>query len=124
VTSQHLTLFSRCLLSKWGFNDGDDPDDWLDYCDAHGIDYNEVDFPLVELVRRYLLPALDQTVTVVEIGTNHNPIRAQTVNGIDVSAAWRDREPELALTPEYVEIPMVEVARVALDLHGASRESR
>lgn len=124
MTGRHLTLFSSCLLSKWGFNDGDAPADWLDYCDAHGIDCNEVDFPLVELVRRYLLPALDQTVTVVEIGTNHNPIRVQTVDGIDVSAAWRDREPELALTPEYVEIPMTEVARVALDLHGASRESR
>ena len=109
----HLTLFSADLLSKWGFNDGDDPEAWLDYCEANGIDYNTVDFPLVELVRRYLLPALDQDVTVVEIQTIHNPIRAETVDGIDVTEAWMGRAPELQLTPERVDVPMVEVARIA-----------
>lgn len=114
VNEPTLTLFSADLLSKWGFNDGDDPEDWLDYCEANGIDYNVVDFPLVPLVRRYLLPALDQAVTVVEIETIHNPIRVDTVDGQDVTdAVWRGRAPGPALTPERVDIPMSEVAKLA-----------
>jgi hypothetical protein len=108
-----LTLFSSSLLSKWGFNDGNDPDDWLDYCEAHGIDYNAVDFPLVALVRQHLLPVLDQDVTVVEIETSHNPIRAELVDGIDVTEAWYGRAPEPTLTPEYVDVPLSVVAELA-----------
>ncbi|MEU1044011.1 hypothetical protein ABZ400_02490 [Streptomyces sp. NPDC005897] len=111
-----ITLLSADLLSKWGFNDGDDPDDWLDYCEANGIDYNAVDFPLAQLVHRHLLPALDQTVTVVEMDTIHNPIRADKVDGQDVTGdVWYGREPAPTLTPEYVTIPMSEVARLALE---------
>lgn len=113
MTEPHLTLFSRDLLSKWGFNDGDDPDDWLDYCEAHGIDYKAVDFPLVALVRRYLLPALDQDVAVVEIETSHNPIRAHLVDGIDVTEAWYGRAEAPTLTSEYVDVPMSTVAALA-----------
>jgi hypothetical protein len=108
-----LTLYSDGLLSKFGFNDGDDPDDWLDYCEANGIDYNEVDFPLVQLVRQYLLPALDQQVTVVEIETAHNPIRARTVDGIEVRGDVTVHGDPIELTPEQVTIPMSEVARLA-----------
>jgi len=108
-----LTLFSADLLSKWGFNDGDPPDDWLDYCEAHGIDYNIVPFPLAALVRRYLLPAIDQPVTVVDIETIHNPIRVDTVDGQDVTEVWHGRAPEPKLTPEYVEVPMADVSRLA-----------
>ncbi|MEU1302800.1 hypothetical protein ACWEQC_21300 [Streptomyces shenzhenensis] len=113
MAEPHLTLFSSCLLSKWGFNDGCDPDDWLDYCEANGIDYNAVDFPLVPLVRRYLLPVLDQDVTTVEIETNHNPIRAEKVDGVDVTEVWFGRAPAPPLTPEYVDVPMSEVAKLA-----------
>ena len=114
--AEHLTLFSSSLLSKWGFNDGDAPDQWYDYCDAQGIDCSQADaeFPLVELVRRYLLPVLDQVVTVVEIETIHNPIRAETVDGLDVTEYWYGRRGEgPRLTPEYVDIPMSEVAKLA-----------
>lgn len=113
MSEPHLTLFSCDLLSKWGFNDGDDPESWLDYCDAHGIDYNEVEFPLVDLVRRFLLPRIEQTITVVEVETCHNPIRAETVDGIDVTEAWFGRALEPALTPERVDVPMSEVVRIA-----------
>jgi hypothetical protein len=108
-----LTLFSDSLLSKWGFNDGDDPDAWLDYCEANGIDYNTVEFPLAALVRQYLLPALDQDVSVVEIETSHNPIRAELVDGVDVTEAWYGRAPAPTLTPEYVDVPISEVAKLA-----------
>jgi hypothetical protein len=120
MSEPHLTLFTADLLSKWGFNDGEDPDDWLDYCDAHGIDHSVIGFPLVELVRTYLLPKVNQNVTVVEIETIHNPIRVVAVDGRDVREAWFGRAPEPALTPEYVEVPMSEVARLALAVHSGT----
>jgi hypothetical protein len=110
-----ITLLSADLLSKWGFNDGDEPEEWIDYCEANGIDFNEVDFPLVALVRKYLLPEIEQDVTVVELDTIHNPIRAERVEGVDVTSVWLGRAPEPQLTPERVEIPMSEVARLALE---------
>ncbi|WAZ20179.1 hypothetical protein STRCI_001278 [Streptomyces cinnabarinus] len=110
----HLTLRSSSLLSKWGFNDGDDPEDWLDYCEANGIDYTNLDFPLIPIVRRYLLPKLDQSVEVVELETCHNPIRAETVDGQDVTEVWFGRAPEPTLTPESVDVPMADVLRLAL----------
>ena len=119
-----LTLFSCDLLSKWGFNDGDDPDQWLDYCEARGIDYNELDFPLVSLVRTYLLPRIEQDVTVVEIETSHNPIRAEVVNGVDVTEAWFGRAPKPLLTPELVDVPMADVLQLALTEAGLTEPPR
>ncbi|CAM5529301.1 hypothetical protein SALBM135S_00849 [Streptomyces alboniger] len=113
VTEPTITLHSDGLLSKFGFNDGDDPEEWLEYCEANGIDYNEVDFPLVQLVRQYVLPALDQTVTVYEIETAHNPIRARTVDGRAVGGDFTTDGEPFKLTPETVTIPMAEVARLA-----------
>jgi hypothetical protein len=105
-----ITLYSDGLLSKWGFSDGDAPDAWLDYCDDHGIDFSPVEWHsvLVKLVRRYLLPVLDQQVEVAEIVTIHNPIRAERVDGADVTDGWYT-EPAVHLTPESVTIPMSEV---------------
>lgn len=116
MTEPHITLVSSDLLSKWGFNDGEPPDAWLDYCEANGIDYNAVDFPLAALVRRYLVPVLDQTVTVVDIETIHNPIRVDTVDGQDVTEVWHGRAPEPRLTPEHVVVPMAAVADLARSL--------
>ncbi|AZM51783.1 hypothetical protein DMA15_03625 [Streptomyces sp. WAC 01529] len=111
-----ITLLSEDLLSRWGFNDGDDPEEWLDYCEARGIDYNEIDYPLVDLVRRYLLPVIEQAVTVVEIETIHNPIRVEMVDGVDVSEVSYGRAPEPTLTPEGVDVPMAEVLRLTREL--------
>lgn len=111
-----VTLFSRSLLSKWGFNDGDTPAEWCDYCDDRGIDWSQLEFPLVDLVRRYLLPVIEQVITVVEIETSHNPIRVETVDGVDVTEAWYGRAPEPTLTPEYVDVPWAEVVRLAREL--------
>ncbi|MFJ7100176.1 hypothetical protein [Streptomyces albogriseolus] len=124
MTEPHLTLFSSDLLSKWGFNDGDDPDDWLDYCEANGIDSTELSFPLVALVRAYLLPKIEQDVTVVEIETCHNPIRAETVDGQEMREVWFGRAPEPVLTPETVDVPMADVLRLALDEAGVTDPPR
>jgi hypothetical protein len=109
-----LHLFSSGLLSKWGFGDGDAPDAWLDYCDELGVDYlPEWHRILTALVRRYLLPVLEQDVTVREIETNHNPIRASTVDGAEVEYPHDD---SIRLTPECVTVPMSEVLRLAREL--------
>jgi hypothetical protein len=67
----NLTLFSAGLLSKWGFNDGDEPDAWLDWAEErltrdelHEYDWHDV---LRHLVRTRLVPALDQRVEVIEM---------------------------------------------------------
>lgn len=125
MTEPHVTLFAADLLSKWGFNDGDEPDAWLDWCDNQGIDWTKLEYPTVALVRQHLLPVLEQNVTVVDIETCHNPIRAETVDGVDVHQVWyagRDVGPQL--TPEYVDVPMTEVLRLALAEAGLTDPPR
>ena len=66
------------------------------------------------LVRCYVLPALDQKVTVADITTNHNPIRAVTVDGQDAERYWYEpADCGPALTPEWVTVPLDEVLRMA-----------
>ncbi|MFH8926413.1 hypothetical protein ACH4D4_05095 [Streptomyces pristinaespiralis] len=124
MTEPHLKLFSRCLLSKWGFNDGEDPDAWIDWCDTQGIDWPQLTFPLVALVRQHLLPAIEQDVTVVEIETSHNPIRVETIDGSDVRHVWRGLVDEPTLTPDRVDVPMPEVLRLALEESGLTEPPR
>lgn len=112
--SESLTLFSSSLLSKFGFNDGEEPDDVWDLLDRAGQtdladNWHEV---LIQLVEEYLLPALDQRVEVMRIETNHNPIRARTVDGVDVESMHDSDEVEL--TPDAVEVPMERVMELLL----------
>ena len=110
TTAATLTLWSDGLLSKWGFNDGDEPDAYLDWCDEHGHPYpDDWHTVLRTLVRTRLAPALDQRVELVDIETNHNPIRAERVDGQDVTDLWRKTEPGLTLSPESVEVPFADV---------------
>lgn len=103
-------LDSDGLLSKWGFNDGDVPDGFLDWCDDHGHPYPPDGHDLLRtLVRRYLLPRLEQRVDVVDIGTIHNPIRAQTVDGVDVTGCWYGKRSGPTLTPDGVMVPYEDV---------------
>lgn len=110
-----LWLHSACLLSKYGFGDGDEPDAWLDWCDEREIDYNAPGWDwhatLRRLVREHLLPKLDQRVEVYDIETIHNPIRADTVDGIEVDDVRPEAGPQL--TPESVGVPYSEVLRIA-----------
>jgi hypothetical protein len=101
-----LVLRADGLLSKWGFNDGDEPDWLLDALDERGLtypaDWHEV---LWRLVNEHLLPALDQRVELVRIQTNHNPARASTVKGEDVSGLWTS-DAATCLTPKSVTVPL------------------
>ncbi|MER6098351.1 hypothetical protein ABT154_21335 [Streptomyces sp. NPDC001728] len=124
MTESHLTLFSSSLLSKWGFNDGDDPDAWLDWCEGQGIDYNALPFPLIPLVRTHLLPRIEQAVSLVEVETSHNPIRVETVDGVDVTEVWYGRAPAPTLTPDHVNVPMAEALSLALAEAGLTEPPR
>ena len=105
-----LWLFSESLLSKWGFNDGDTPDELLDWCDANGHPYpNDWHTVLRTLVRTRLAPVLQQRVELVDIETNHNPIRAEKVDARDVTDLWYQTEPGLTLTPDDVVVSFADV---------------
>ncbi|GGK28165.1 hypothetical protein GCM10011583_70200 [Streptomyces camponoticapitis] len=60
----------------------------------------------------------------MEIGTNHNPIRGLTVDGVDMTEVIRGDAPEPMLTPESVDVPMAEVLRLALEEAGLSEAPR
>ncbi len=110
-----LTLVAGSLLSKWGFNDGDEPDHLLDYMDEIGVDYNALPVGWHEalriLVRGHLLPALAATghqVEVYDIETIHNPIRASKVDGVEIDDYALDEQVELR--PESVTVQWADVA--------------
>lgn len=72
-----MILHAHGLASKWGFNDGDMPDDVEDALFGRGVDPDRVDWHgvLRVLVRRYLAPELPDGVEVYDIETLHNPVR-------------------------------------------------
>ncbi|HVX46338.1 MAG TPA: hypothetical protein VHC49_20770 [Mycobacteriales bacterium] len=109
-----LRLDPDSLLSKFGFNDGDVPDDYEEWQAGQGIapvdwiregDWHAI---LAELVRTHLLPRLDHAVTVTEMAGNHNPVRAIEIDGEPAP----DR---MEWEPEYVDVPFADVQRVADD---------
>jgi hypothetical protein len=133
VTTLHLS--TRGLLSKWGFDDGDPFDEvaeWfhdrhgepvMGHCDCGffdlGVDDREL---LVAVVRRFVLPVLDQRVEVEVIETCHNPIRATSIDGAPVDdEVHYNRLPEPAeITPDSVAVPYEEIVRLAAGLRAAA----
>lgn len=117
--TRKLTLFSNGLLSKWGFNDGDEPDDVADWIEEDGIEYQNIPWHPVlhRLVREHLLPVLDQAVVVYDIDTIHNPIRAESVDGVEVDDYNRrgKKGEVLVLTPDYVDVPYAVVLQAVRD---------
>ncbi|MGW2837319.1 hypothetical protein ACWCWD_06360 [Streptomyces sp. NPDC001493] len=124
MTEPTLTLFSADLLSKWGFNDGNTPDVWLDWCDNQDVAHEALGFPWAAIVRAHLVPAIEQDVTTVDIETCHNPIRVDAVNGVDVTEAWYGRAEAPTLSPDHVDVPMAEVLRMALAEAGLTDAPR
>lgn len=112
--SSVLRLDSIGLLSKYGFNDGEEPDGLIDWMEEHDPDYGYITDEqwhpvLCRLVRTRLLPVLDQAVEVEEIDTIHNPIRAITVDGVNVEQCWYGRQAKPVLTPEWVDVSFADV---------------
>lgn len=77
----NLVLYADDLLSKWGFGDGDRLGDWVfDTFDRHTFEFDNHKC-LEELVKRFLLPKLDKKVEIMFVGTIHNPVRAEMIDG-------------------------------------------
>lgn len=86
MSGRTFLLDAESLCSKWGFGDGDALDDWWweTYDEAPEINTHEL---LHALVLAFLIPAIRDAgheVEVVRIETNHNPVRAGRLDGIEV----------------------------------------
>jgi hypothetical protein len=105
-----FTLDAESLLSKWGFGDGDALSDW--WWDNYGAElpFNDHDM-LHALVLAYLVPAIHDAareVEIIRIDTIHNPVRADTLDGVQVDhysqRGWRIDPPiEVAVTRAQIE---------------------
>jgi len=94
-----MRFYTEGLLSKFGFDDGDQLDLLLSVGDV------EEHHVLVEVVRQYVVPALHQSVTLQVVPTHHNPVRAATVNGDRVNIFRAEEVGRIKLTPEFVDVP-------------------
>ncbi len=113
-----MRFYTRCLLSKWGFGDGSMLDDLI--FDA-GIELDEHEL-LIRVVRSFVLPQIDQHVDVFEIGSIHNPIRADAVDGKKVDN-YSDDHGVPPLTPEFVDVPDDVILRLARSMVKPSPQS-
>lgn len=109
IPEGHFFMDAESLLSKWGFGDGDALDDWWwdNYDDAPTVDTDEL---LYALAAAHLVPAMREAGYEVElerIGTTHNPVRARTLNGVEVdhySLDYRFEPPVwVAVSPEQIQ---------------------
>lgn len=117
-----LTLHAECLLSKWGFDDGNVPDDYFAWLDERGEPWPERwHETLAALVRSRLLPLIAEDVEVFEIDS-HNPIRVRTVNGVEVD--HYDVHNDHMLAAVSVEVPWSEVWDVQRSLAPADVSGR
>lgn len=68
-------FFSDSLLSKWGFGDGDMLNE---LCGATSHD------DLALFVEKVIVPQItSHKITTCRIHTSHNPIRAETIDGVE-----------------------------------------
>lgn len=86
ATEPSFLLDAESLVSKWGFGDGDALDDW--WWDTFDVEPPvNCDDLLHALVLEYLVPAMRARgwdPKVIRIGTIHNPVRAESLNGHEV----------------------------------------
>lgn len=107
---RHLYLDADNLGHKWGFSDGDILDDWWweVYDEAPTVDTHDL---LWDLVNEFLVPEIEKAGHIVElthIQTNHNPVRLEKLNGVEVdwySEKWELFTPTISVwvTKEQIE---------------------
>lgn len=99
-------LYSADLLCKWGFGDGDMFDDFIiEYGDYDILTGHEV---LKAAVQKFLVPVVKQALEISsDVSCLHNPIRALTVDGQEVS--WYEENQGVELEPKFVEVSAEQV---------------
>lgn len=94
TVQRFITLDAEDLLSKWGFGDGDVIHDiWWDWF-GEDINHSQRDDILYAIIMEYLVPAMSKAgleVEIFKIDTNHNPVRASHVNGVEIESHTDDR---------------------------------
>lgn len=94
-----MRFYSECILSKSGFGDGDMLSEFL-IENGFDIDRDSSNALLVEIVKTKVLPVITQKIDVIT-SSSHNPIRAFSIDGIEVDLCTN---PQPKLTPEYIDI--------------------
>ncbi len=110
-----LTLESRELCSKWGFNDGDEPD-WVADIFYDGKDPTRYwRRTLARLAETYLIPKILGQVETYFIHTIHNPIRMRSYNGEEVDCFGGKNEfvpnVSVVVSPRIIVETVVDVIR-------------
>lgn len=114
-----LILGGASLCSKWGFNDGNSPEDLPDDLLTE-VDWHHV---LRTLVRSHLVPAIKAagySITVYDIDTAHNPIRADMINGIEIDHYDSGGAAQVALMEQLpdVTVSLVDIVAATEDHPG------
>ena len=100
-----IEFYPDGLLHKFGFGDGDMLYDLIEEHDL-GVDHQDL---LIAVIKRLVVPRLDQEVETYTLPSLHNPIRAGTIDGERADAFG-------SITPEIVEIPVADIIRIARTL--------
>ncbi len=122
-----VRMYTPGLTSKWGFEDGD-----LFFADArvqvvldqvHRMTARRIGARdlLVAVVREVVLAQLDQRVELNELVTLHNPARAARVDGVRLDSYGNppDGHEPVEITPDIVEVSLLQIRAVALRLARA-----
>lgn len=120
MTGPELHLFATSLASKWGFDDGDLIGDFLYDLQDAGLIEDDADLGVVDehavlrrLVRERLLPVIPLAIQVYEVETNHNPIRASAVDGLEINDTALDQPADRLLEAYACSVPWQDVVRLA-----------
>lgn len=110
-----FVMYADDLLSKWGFGDGDRLSDFL-YEGGAEYRYKVNSHKLLEeLVKRYLLPKLNDKVEIFYVDTIHNPVRAEMINGVYYQNHYEHDDDGL-LGDVSVELSIDEITKVAKEM--------
>ncbi len=98
-----MVFNTSSLLSKWGFDDGDMLDE---FCEQHYYEAFDKSLQfdhelLCAVVKKHVIPKLDQKVEVITLRTIHNPIRVASVDGENVNVY---EDGDIKLTPSTIEV--------------------
>jgi hypothetical protein len=113
-------LNAESLLSKWGFGDGGALGEWWwdNFDEPEPFDDHRA---LIVLVETYLVPALAAagwTVELTYVETNHNPVRAETLNGAKVD--WYDTRRVEFDPPIWAEVTRDQILAALEGVHDAN----